>query len=183
MMMVLRVYVNCVYEYCCIYLLVSLTCFFLAEMDGKIFIVFVTVTVQTLYGICLAGNSKVYNIIKSLLYCNYSYNYSFSNLGFAEIPLAIYIIVSDNQDAVFRCRHERADFIVWQINGLRSTQYSDVVASSIEESNGIIIVPTLTIPAIPVYNGSEVVCIAIFIDGSPTERTPPVTLTILSGLL
>ena len=145
-------------------------------MDGKTFSVFVTI--QTLFVMCLAGISKVYNITKSLLY----YSYSVSNLEFAEIPLAV--TVSENQHALFRCRHEQADFIVWQINGIPSTQYSDVIEASItEESNGIIIVPTLTIPAIPVYNGSEVVCVAIFIDGSPTERTPPVTLTILTGLL
>ena len=112
-----------------------------------------------------------------MLYC--SYYYSFSNLEFAEIPLAV--TVSENQDAVFRCRHERADFINWLINGIPSIQYSDVVAGSIRDSNGIF-VDTLTIPAIPVYNGTVVVCIAIFIDGSPAERTPPVTLTITGQL-
>ena len=35
--------------------------FLLTEMDGKIFIVFITI--QTLCVMCLAGNSKVYNII------------------------------------------------------------------------------------------------------------------------
>ena len=82
----------------------------------------------------------------------------------------------ENQEALFRCRHEQADFIVWQINGIPSFQYPDVVVVSIEESNGTIIVPTLTIPAIPTYNGSAVVCVAFV--GATRETTPPVTLTI-----
>ena len=105
----------------------------------------------------------------------------FRNIEFAEFPLAV--TVSENQEALFRCRHERADaFINWQINGLPSTQYPDVVPVSIVESNGTIIVPTLTIPAKPTYNGLEIVCLAIFIDGSPTETTLPVTLTITGQL-
>ena len=40
---------------------------------------------------------------------------------------------------------------------------------------------TLTILVIPVYNGTEVVCVATFFDGSPIERTLPVMLFI--GLL
>ena len=151
-------------------LTLSWTCFFHAEMDGKVFIVFITVTTQILFVMCLAGISKV-----SLLY--YS-DYSFSNLEFAEFPLAA--TVSENQHALFRCRHVRQDvFINWLLDGVRvpSTQYSDVVVGSIRESNGTY-VDTLTIPAIPVYNGSEVVCLATFFDGSPAEKTPPVTLTI-----
>ena len=89
--------------------------------------------------------------------------------------------MSENQDAVFRCRHERTDaFIVWQINGSPRTQYSDVVAGSVEESNGTIFVPTLTIPAIPTYNGSEIVCVAFV--GATRETTPSVTLTITGQL-
>ena len=92
------------------------------------------------------------------------------------------VTVSENQEALFRCRHERADaFIVWQINGLPSNQYSDVVEVSIQEGNETK-VPTLTIPAIPIYNGSVVVCGATFFDGSAAERTPPVTLTITGQL-
>ena len=158
---------------CCICVL-FMACFFLLEMDDKIFIIFVTI--QTLCVMCLAGNSKVYNIIKSLLYYIY---HSFSNLEFAEFPLAV--TMPENREALFRCRHERADaFIVWQINGLPSIAYSDVVAVSIVESNGTIIVPTLTIPAIPTYNGSVVVCIAYI--GATYETTPPVTLTITGQL-
>ena len=59
------------------------------------------------------------------------------------------------------------------------TRYSDVVASTALDSNRTLIADILTIPAIPVYNGSKVVCLAAFIDGSPTETTPPAILTII----
>ena len=38
---------------------------------------------------------------------------------------------------------------------------------------------TLTIPAIPVYNEIRVTCVATFVDGSPSEVTPPVMFRIL----
>ena len=106
----------------------------------------------------------------------------FRNIEFAEFPLAA--TVSENQYALFRCRHERQDAIInWLLDGVRvpSPQYSDVVVGAITDSNGTSI-DTLTIPAIPVYNRSEIVCVATFIDESPAERTPPVTLTITGQL-
>ena len=100
---------------------------------------------------------------------------------FAEVPSPVTINVSENHNALFRCRHERSDALYnWLINGIPSTRYSDVSVSSVSENNGTF-VDTLTIPAIPVYNGTEVVCVATLFDGSP-ERTPPVTL-IITGLL
>ena len=84
---------------------------------------------------------------------------------------------------LFRCRHEQPDAIIsWLINGTSSNQYSDVIDGSISESDGTFVY-TLTIPAIPVYNGTEVVCLATFIDGSPSETTPPVMLILFIGLL
>ena len=100
-------------------------------------------------------------------------------LEFSEIPLPV--IVSKNQEAVFRCRHVRQDaFINWQVNRFPIQIYSDIVADTLLESNGTY-VGVLTISATPVYNGSEVVCVATLI-GSTPETTPPVTLTI-TGLL
>ena len=85
------------------------------------------------------------------------------------------------RDAVFRCLHQRADAsISWQINGSSSRLYPDVVDSFVRDSNGTR-VDTLTIPAIPEYNGIEVVCVATFFDGSPIEVTPPAHL-IITGI-
>ena len=90
--------------------------------------------------------------------------------------------MSYNQNALFRCRHERQDATInWLINGTPSARYSDVSVGFIRESDGTF-VDTLTIPAIPVYNGTEVVCLATFTDGSPSERTPPAVMTV-TGLL
>ena len=50
--------------------------------------------------------------------------------------------------------------------------------SFIQDSNGTRI-ETLTIPAIPEYNGTEVVCVATFVDRSPDEVTPPANLIII----
>ena len=102
---------------------------------------------------------------------------------FAEVPSSVTTNVSENQNALFRCRHERTDAIIsWLVNGNLSTRYSDVIAGSIRENNGTF-VDTLTIPTIPVYNGTEVVCVATVIsdDDSTSEKAPPVML-IISGL-
>ena len=111
----------------------------------------------------------------------YTLNIYYLCSDFAEVPLSVIINVSENQNVLFRCRHERSDAIIyWLINGNLSSRYSDVIVGTIGESGGTF-VNTLTIPAIPVYNGTEVVCVAVFTDGSPSETTPPVMLFI--GLL
>ena len=82
-------------------------------------------------------------------------------------------------DAVFRCRHQRIEAeINWLINGSLSSVYRDVVDSFFLQSNGTR-VDTLTIPAIPEYNGTEVVCVATFVGGAPHEVTPPASLKII----
>ena len=83
---------------------------------------------------------------------------------------------------MFRCRHQRIDAVIsWQVNGSSFRLYHDVVDNFVRDGNGTH-VDTLTIPAIPVYNRSEVVCIAAFFDGSPLEVTPSATLIITGAL-
>ena len=85
-------------------------------------------------------------------------------------------------DAVFRCRHQRIDAVIsWLINGSSSRLYCDVVDSFIRDNNGTR-VEILTIPAIPEYNGTEVVCMATFFDESPDEVTPPADLIIIVNM-
>ena len=84
------------------------------------------------------------------------------------------------EQAMFRCRHERNDAqIGWLMNRTTIQQYPDVLVGSFRDMNDSL-VETLTIPAISRYNESEVVCDAIFSDGSPREETLPVAL-IISG--
>ena len=101
--------------------------------------------------------------------------------NFIEIPSSVTIEVENGveMDAVFRCRHQRIDAVIsWLINGSSSRLYRDVVDSFTRDSNGTR-VDTLTIPAIPEYNGIAVVCEASFFDGSPDEVTPPADLIII----
>ena len=80
-------------------------------------------------------------------------------------------------EAVFRCRHQSSDaFINWRIDGSPAGQYFDITVGSTNE-NGTI-VNTLTIPARSEYNGTEVVCVAYFLNGSP-EITSAVVLIIM----
>ena len=102
--------------------------------------------------------------------------------SFIETPSPVAIEVVE-MDAVFRCRHQRMEAdITWLMNGTSSKEHRDVVDGFILDSNDIRI-ETLTIPAIPEYNGTEVVCVATFFDGSPSEVTPPADLIIIMGML
>ena len=102
--------------------------------------------------------------------------------NFIEIPSPVTIEVENGVEmdaAVFRCRHQCIDAgINWLINGSFSRLYPDVVDSFTQDSNGTR-VEILTIPAIPEYDGTEVVCVATFFDGSPCEVTPPANLIII----
>ena len=80
----------------------------------------------------------------------------------------------------FRCRHMSSNaFIFWRVNGLPSRDFPDIRSGSVNENDNI--VHTLTVPAEPQYNGTEVVCFAVFLDGSPTEMTPAATIIFLSN--
>ena len=101
--------------------------------------------------------------------------------NFIEIPSSVTIEVENGVmvDAVFRCRHQRIEAgISWQINGSSSRLYLDVVDGFILDSNDTRI-ETLTIPAIPEYNGAEIVCVATFFGESPDEVTLPADLIII----
>ena len=101
--------------------------------------------------------------------------------NFIETPSSVTIEVENGveMDAVFRCRHQCIDTVIsWLINGSSSRLHPDVVDSFIRDSNGTR-VDTLTIPAIPEYNGTVVVCVATFFDESlRREVTPPSNLTV-----
>ena len=84
--------------------------------------------------------------------------------GFAEPPSSVTIEVVEG-DAAFRCRHQRRDALIgWLMNGSSSRlyRYPDVVDGFVRDSNGTR-VDTLTIPATPEYNRTEVVCVAAWL--------------------
>ena len=80
-------------------------------------------------------------------------------------------------EAVFRCRHQSINaFINWRVNGSPAGHFFDItVGSMIEKST---IVNTLSIPVRAEYNGTEVVCLANFLNGSP-DMSSAVVLTIM----
>ena len=101
--------------------------------------------------------------------------------NFIEIPSPVTIEVENGVeiDAVFRRRHQRIDAVIsWLINGSFSGLYLDVLDAFIQDSNGTC-VDTLTIPAIPEYSGTEVVCEAIIFESLRREVTPPADLIIM----
>ena len=96
---------------------------------------------------------------------------------FVELPSSItteYVSGVD-RTVVFRCRHEELLASVdWKLNGTPSRAYADVVDSFVREDG--IAVDILTVPVIPAYNGTEVVC-STTVDGV-TEETPAALLII-----
>ena len=79
---------------------------------------------------------------------------------------------------MFGCQHQSLDAIItWQVNGSSVNQFPDA------EEGGSGNMGSLTIPSVQAeYNGTEVVCLAIFLDiNTPRELTPPVTLTVIQG--
>ena len=84
--------------------------------------------------------------------------------------------MSVGEVAEFRCSHPTADIIRWRVNGtLVSLGRSppDITLSVNSE-----LVHILTIIGRPIYNGTEVVGVARFDDGSPDETTNPEAMLI-----
>ena len=76
-------------------------------------------------------------------------------------------------EAVFMCRHPTADYVVWRVNNVSVGRTSNQTSIPVSQGTG-----TLTILALPEYNGTVVECVALFIDGSPPEISPPVRLIV-----
>ena len=101
---------------------------------------------------------------------------------FAEYPVNVSLLIGSETKAVFRCQHhDQSVFIGWRVNDSSLEQFPNITTSSITENGAR--VSMLTIPARSEYNGTEVVCVATFLDGSPPEITPPAMLIIVAGLL
>ena len=80
--------------------------------------------------------------------------------------------------AIFRCHHpSNKSNVVWLIDDSPSDNFPEVM-SDVESGT---LFHTLIIPATSRYNGSKIVCLAFFTDGSPTDISPPVMFTIKGG--
>ena len=79
---------------------------------------------------------------------------------------------------MFRCQHQSLHAVItWRVNG----SLVDLFPNATQDNSGN--TGSLTITSIQAeYNGTEVVCVAIFLDiNTPREETPPVTLTVIEG--
>lgn len=78
---------------------------------------------------------------------------------------------------MFRCLHTNADVIRWKRDGqLIGTSFPPGITPGTYRDGNNYLVQTLTVEARPEYNGTEIVCVARFDDGSPEEFTSPAFL-------
>ena len=91
-------------------------------------------------------------------------------------------MVAIGEEAVFRCLHSTAPLIVWNWNGTlvrESNPPPGITPGRTLDENGNVILYTLNVTAHSNYNQTEVVCVAVFIDGQiPDDETTPVSLLI-----
>ena len=93
---------------------------------------------------------------------------------FAEVPSNVTVELGTPPPPL-RCRHTSSEAIItWSVNGSPLGLFPHIRDGSIIENGSR--VDTLTIPAELQYNGTVVECLALFLDGSPTERTPIATI-------
>ena len=81
--------------------------------------------------------------------------------------------------AEFRCQHQSIDATIsWLFNGSSATRFPNVTRM---DSGGV---STLTVPSVPEYNGTEVVCEALIRNGGTPvfEQTAPAILTVIAGM-
>ena len=96
---------------------------------------------------------------------------------FSETPVPQEVVADSN--AVFRCRHPTADFIIWMVNDtfIGANPPPDITPNTSRDEDGNL-VHTLTIVARAQYNGTTIVFVAVFLSGAPPETTAPVMLLV-----
>ena len=105
--------------------------------------------------------------------------YTYKNTDFAETPSSVVVELGTLLPALLRYRHTLSEAIIgWLVNGSSVGQFPDIRSGFINESGNI--VSTLIIPAELQYNGTVVECLALYLDGTPSERAPVYVATITS---
>ena len=104
------------------------------------------------------------------------------SIGFIEVPSSQEVFIGEV--AEFRCRHPTADIIAWRVNGssVRQNSSPDITPGTSRDDDGALVC-TLTIIARPEYNGTDVVCVAVFIDESVPQPSPPALLRGIAILI
>ena len=98
-----------------------------------------------------------------------------ASIDFTEVPASQQVFVGEA--AVFRCRHPTAVAIAWRVNGSTVGQIPppDIIPGTARDDDSML-VNILSIIACPECNGTEVVCVAVFFDGSYPEVSPTAVL-------
>ena len=86
------------------------------------------------------------------------------------------------ETAEFECRHPTADYIGWKVNDssiLSNVSFMNISTASYSVRDG----PSrniLIVGAIPTYNGTVVICVAVFIaaNNCPSQDSRPAVLLI-----
>ena len=107
------------------------------------------------------------------------FNISVLFKAFDEAPVSVEVPVGS--EAVFRCRHSTADAIDWRVNRtfVGRNPPPDITLGIITEGGNL--VDTLAIVASLDYNGTTIVCVAVFRDGSPDETSQPPAVLRVQG--
>ena len=112
----------------------------------------------------------MYNIVNSIIMVF---------IGFVEVPLNQTLTYPSDMAAVFKCRYEpQPNVIIWMVDGelFRTSSQPGIESAYISHDNGSK-TEILTIPNNPLYNGTQVECIAY----PGAEVTPVAILIILTG--
>ena len=98
--------------------------------------------------------------------------------AFHEAPVSVEVPVGS--EAVFRCRHSTADNIRWRVNGtlISGRNPPPDITPGVEDGTPV---DTLTIVARLDYNGTTIVCVAQFDDGSSDETSQPPAVLRVQG--
>ena len=94
----------------------------------------------------------------------------YGDIEFTAVPSLLE--VNAGEEAMFQCRYPGAS-ISWWINGTAAVSSPSIAVTSSGEQPS----DTLTITALPEYNGTQVQCVALFSDFS-VQRAPTVQLLI-----
>ena len=101
-----------------------------------------------------------------------------TDLGFVEVPSNQTLTYPSGMAAVFRCRYEPRSDIVWWVNGTQFIWSPPLESTSTNHDNGSM-TRILTIPSNPLYNGTQVECVAY--PNGFREVTPVALLIIMTG--
>ena len=101
---------------------------------------------------------------------------TYATVAFTEKPTTQNVV--PGAQAVYRCQYLLANITLeWEVNdSFLGRDYPEDITPGTTRDGNDKLVYTLTITGRPKYNGTRVVCVALFNDGRPNEETEPAFL-------